>query len=221
MATLESNEANILDAETINWRLIVFPLLAAFVVVVGGLSYYYYLQNQREELEATARAALVEAKTPSDMVKVADQFPGADQATVALLSAADASFAARDYTSSIQDYQRIISSSSSDSNLRDTAQLGLASSFEANGKTDDAINSYLEVAQRAEKSPFAPYAYLSAARLYEEKNDKENERKVLTSAASLDPDSIFVKQAQFKLKQMTATATAPSVVPMNPSPAPK
>src|SRR5271163_961612 len=108
MATLESDDSNILDAETTNWRLIVYPILAALVIVVGGFGYYYYLQNQRDQLETTARAALVEAKTPEDLVKVADQFPNTDQATLALLNAADASFAKRDYAAAIQDYQRII-----------------------------------------------------------------------------------------------------------------
>ena len=37
MATLESDESNIFDQETINWRLIVYPILLIVVVVVGGL----------------------------------------------------------------------------------------------------------------------------------------------------------------------------------------
>src|ERR1700683_5379257 len=119
MATLHTDEANILDAETINWRLVVYPVLAALIVLVGGFGYYYYLQNQREQLETAARAALVEAKTPEEMVKVADQFPKADQATIALMGAADASFAKRDYATAIQDYQRIIQSESTDPELRD------------------------------------------------------------------------------------------------------
>src|SRR5882724_10009066 len=102
MATLESDDSNILDAETINWRLVVYPILAALVVLVGGFGYYYYLQNQREQLEASARDALVQAKTPEELVKVADQFPGTNQGTLALLGAADGSLAKRDYAAAIQ-----------------------------------------------------------------------------------------------------------------------
>jgi predicted negative regulator of RcsB-dependent stress response len=220
MATLQSDEANILDAEMINWRLIVYPILAALIVVVGGFGYYYYLQNQREELEASARNALVQAKTPEELVKVADQFPGADQGTLALLSAAGGSFAKQDYASAIQDYQRIVQTVTTDPELRDSAQLGLASAQEANGKIDDAINTYLNVAQEGAKSPYAPFAYLSAARLYEQKSDKDNERKVLTEAASLDSDSPFVKQAQNKLKEMSAAAQPPLTIPVSGTPAP-
>jgi predicted negative regulator of RcsB-dependent stress response len=220
MAILQTDEANILDAETINWRLIIYPILAALVVAVGGFVYYYYLQNQREELEASARTALVQATTPDELVKVADQFPGTDQATLALLKAADGSFAKHDYAAAIQDYQRIIQTVSTDAELRDSAQLGLASALEASGKNDDAINTYLNVAQQGDKSPHAPYAYTAAARLYEEKNDKDNERKVLTEVASLDPDSEFVKQAQSKLKELSAPPQPPPTAPASPAPVP-
>ena len=219
MATLESDEANILDAETVNWRLVVYPILAALIVVVGGLGYYYYLQNQREQLEATARAAVVQARTSEELLKVADQFPGATQATLALLSAADGSFAKRDYAAAIKDYQRVIQTATANAELRDSAQLGLASSLEASGKTDDAINAYLEVARRGARSPSAPFAYSAAARLYDERGDRDNERKVLTEAASLDPDSSFVKQAQIKLKELAAAAN-PITVPVPETPAP-
>ena len=162
MATLESDDSNILDAETINWRLVVYPILAALVVLVGGIGYYYYLQSQREQVEVSARAALIQAKTPEELVKVADRFPTANQGALALLSAADGSFAKRDYTAAIQDYQRVIQTVTTDAELRDSAQLGLASSLEASGKNDDAIKNYLEVARRGAKSPYAPFAYNSA-----------------------------------------------------------
>ena len=36
MATLNTDDANILDAEAINWRLIVYPLVLAVVIIVVG-----------------------------------------------------------------------------------------------------------------------------------------------------------------------------------------
>ncbi len=91
--------------------------------------------------------------------------------------------------------------------LRNSAQLGLASTLEANGKIDDAIKAYMDVAQLGDKSPYAPYAYMSAARLYEGRGDKENERNVLTQAAGLDADSPTVREAQYPLKQSTPQFT--------------
>jgi predicted negative regulator of RcsB-dependent stress response len=221
MATLESDEANIFDAESVNWRLIVYPILAVAVVVVGGLFYYYYQQSQRDALEASAREALVAAKTPEEMVKVADQFPTTDQAALALLSAADASFAKRDYDAAIKDYKSALFGPKIDEMLAESARLGLASSLEASGNIDDAIYAYLREATLKKDvgidSPYAPYAYMAAARLYEEKGDKDNERKVLTEAVSLDPESLFVKQAQAKLKELTS---APITVPVPAASAP-
>jgi predicted negative regulator of RcsB-dependent stress response len=215
MATLQSDEANIFDQEAFNWRIVVFPILILIVLVIGGLGIYSYRQNQRDELEASARAALVDAKTPEDFLKVADQYPGADQSTLALVSAADAFFAKHDYAGAIGAYQRVTQNSATDPALRDAAQIGLASAQEASGKVDDAITTYLLVAREGAKSPYAPYAYNAVAQIYEQRGDSANERKVLTEAAALDPESSFVKQAQAKLRELT---TPPMTVPV-PAPA--
>ena len=203
------DEANLIDAESINWRLIVYPVLAVLVIVVGGLGYYYYVQDQRLQLEGTARAALLQAKTPEELNKVADQYPTTTQATLALINAASISFTKHDYAGAIADYQRIVQNPATDPELLDSAQLGLASCQEANGKTADAASTYTQVGDRGAKSPFAPFAYLAAARIYEGKGDKDNERRILMEAASLDPDSQFVKEAQFKLKQLSPTESNP------------
>lgn len=222
MATLESDDSNILDAETFNWQLVIFPILAVVILTLGGFGYYYYQQNQREVLEAQAHEAVVNAKTPEELVKVADQFPHTNQATLALIDAANISLEKKDFTSAIKDYQRVVDAMDTDPGLRDSAQLGLASALEASGKAEDAISTYLEVAQRGDKSPYAPYAYMAAARIYEQRGDKANEIKILNEAANLDAASPFVKQAQMKLKELNAASEPPlsvSVPEGNPSPA--
>jgi len=213
MATLDINEANLVDAEEINWRLIVWPVVAVLILVVGGFAFYYYQQNQREQTELAARTALLAAKTPEDMIKVADQFSNTDGATMALLSAADASFGKHDFASAISDYQRIISTAGTNPELRDAAQAGLGSAYEAASKPDDAIKAYIAVGDRGAASSYAPYAYFSAARIDEQRGDKEGQRQMLTKAASLDPESAFVKQAQMKLKEMQPPMTFPASMP--------
>ncbi len=218
MATLQTDESNILDAETINWRLIVYPILVALVVVAGGFGIYYEQLLQRDKAEDTARTALQAAKTPEDLVKVADQNPGTDQAIVALLAAGDTSFLKHDYAAAIADYQRILGTAGTNSDLLNSAQIGLASALEASGKTDDAIKAYLDAAQLGAKNPFAPYAYSSAAHLYDHEGKKDKQREMLTEESTLDPDSSFVKEAQLKLKQMTAEAQPPLTVPVPAQP---
>jgi predicted negative regulator of RcsB-dependent stress response len=219
MATLESQDANILDAEAINWRLIVYPIVALLVIVLGGFSIAYYLQNQRDEHEAAARAAFVQAKTPEALLQVANEFPNTTHAAFALISAGDLAYTGKDYETAAKDYQRVISDTGADALLHDSAKLGLASTFEAEKKPDDAIKTYLEVARRGKDSPYAPFAYSSAARLYDQKNDKENERKILTETAALDPNSEFVKQAQAQLQSLNASAVSP-ILPSPATPAP-
>ena len=206
MATLESDESNIIEADAVNWRLIVYPLLAIIVVVVGGFGIYYYHLNQREQQETQARTALAGAKTPQEMVKVADDFPGTTQGAVALLSAADASFSAKDFPGALKEYQRLTSTEKAPAELRDSAQLGVASVQQAAGKSDEAAQSYLEVAHKGSQSPFAPVAYYQAARIYEDRKDKPAEVRILQDAVRLGGDSPFVRQAASMLK---ALQTAP------------
>jgi predicted negative regulator of RcsB-dependent stress response len=212
MATLGSDDSNILDAETTNWRLVIYPVVAAIILILGGFGYYYYLQSQQELRESQAREAIVQAKTPEELVKVADQFSGTHQATVALLSAANDSFNKKDYAAATKDYQRVISTVETDPDLRDSAQLGLASTLEASGKMDDAINAYLTLARRGKESAYAPFAYNAVVQIYEQRGDKENERTILLQIAGLGIDSPFVKQAEAKLKALN-TAPTPSPTP--------
>jgi predicted negative regulator of RcsB-dependent stress response len=171
MAIPVSDESNIIDGQETNLRLIVYPILAAVVLIAGGFGFYYYQQAQRDIAEANARAALVKATTPEELVQVADQYPHTDQATLALLKAADGSFDKLDYASALKDYQRIVDTAGTDPLLRDSAQLGLASALEASGKVDEAIATNLEVAHRGDKTPYAPFGYNAVARIYAQRGD--------------------------------------------------
>jgi hypothetical protein len=222
MATLEGSDPNILDAEAVNWRLVVYPLVGIFVLIVGALGIYFYLQNQRTERESAARAAFLQAQTPAALVQVADQFPGTTHAVLALLGAGDLSFGQKDFDGAQKDYRRITEISGVDASLRDSAQLGLAASLEASGRSGpEAISAYLDVAHRGKKSPYAPFAYLAAARLYEQEHDRDGERRLLTEAIGLGGDSPFVKEAQQGLENLdTAGANASLPEPTLSSPTP-
>ena len=210
MATQDFSDANIIEGDSLNWRLIVYPVVAAIILLLGGVIYYFYLQNQREELETSAREALLQAKTPEALVAVAGQFPATVQASLALLSAAGDSFDVKDYATAIGDYQRIIANPNADAQLRDSAQMGLASTLEASGKADDSIKAYLTVAQRGNDSPYAPAAYHAVASIYRQRGDKASEQSILVEEASLDPESRFVQEAQQRLKELNDSAAIPA-----------
>ena len=210
MATLDSGDANIVEGDFINWRLVVYPIIAAVLLIWGGLIYYFYLQNQREELEAAAREALLQASTPEALVAVADKFPATEQAALVLLKAAGNSFDKKDYAAASRDYQRIVSDPNADAQLRDSAQMGLSSTLESSGKADDAIKAYLIVARRGNASPYAPAAYYAVASIYQQRGDTVNEQSVLIEEAALDPESTFVKAAQQRLKELNFSAAFPT-----------
>ena len=207
MASLASDERNIIEADAVNWRLIVYPLLAVIIVLVGGFAIYYYQLNQRDQAETQARAALAAATSPEEMVKVADHYPHTVQAALALLTAADAQFSNKDYPSALKNYQRVTNTAETPAELRDSAQLGLASVQQADGKSDEAVQSYLEVAHKGSQSAFAPAAYYQAARIYQDRKDKASEMRILQDTVRLGGQSIFVKQAASMLKSLQ---TAPS-----------
>jgi predicted negative regulator of RcsB-dependent stress response len=218
MATLQTQDANILDAEEVNWRRIVYPLLALLVILGGGIAFYFYQQDQRDETEAKARAAILTAKTPADLVAVADRFPGTTQADFALIAAGGLSLNAKNYDEAQKEFGRVANATGSDAVLKDSAQLGVASTLEAHHQLDDAAKAFLVVARRGDKSPYAAYAYGSAARIYEEKKDTVDERQILTEAAALRGDSDFVKEAQSRLKMLNTSAQTPVVAPVAPVP---
>ena len=205
MATQEIYDANVLDREEVNWQRIVYPLIIVIAAVVVAVAIYYYENARQQEQEMDARQAISMAKTPADLAAVADKFSGTTQASLALLGAADLAVTKRDFTAAGKYYQRVISADATDPVLRDSARLGLASVYESTSQEGLAINTYLQVGRRGKESPYAPYAYLAAARMDEQKHDQTAERNVLTAAAGLGVDSPFVKEAQLKLKSLNAT----------------
>jgi len=220
MSTLQTDEPNIIDAEEVNWRWIVYPLLLVLLMVAGGFGVYYYLQSAQDAAEADARAALVKATTPAEFLKVAEQYPKTDQAMLALFSAANASFDQRDFDGAKAAYQKVIDNPVLTAQWRDSASLGLASCDEAKGDGDKAISEYLEVARRGDASPFAAYAYNCVARIYDARGDKKTETDILQQAAGLDPNSPSAQIAQQRLKTLMPQQT-PGFPPANPAPAAK
>lgn len=217
MASLASDERNIVEAEEFNWRWVVYPILVVVAALLIGFGIYYYQLNQREQAEEAAATAISTAKTPADFDKIAATYPSTDQAAVALIRSAALSLAAKDYPAAQKSYQGVVDSKQAPAELRDTAQLGLAATQEASGKADDAIQTYLVVAQKGNQSAFAPVAYHQVAAIYASREDKANEEKTLQQAVRLGGDSSFVKQAAERLKALTPEATPAST---NAAPAP-
>jgi hypothetical protein len=215
MATLESPDSNILDAEALNWRFIVYPIVGVLILVFGGCGIYFYLQNANAEHEAGARTAFLAAQTPEALVQVADQFPGTTHAAMALIAAGNLSYEQKDYATAQKDFQRVADNTGFDDTVRDSARLGYAAALEAAGTSDSqALDAYLAVAQRGKSSPFASYAYVAAAQLCRRQHDIDKERQLLIQATGIDTDSPFGQQAQKLLQALNGVpASAPAPAP--------
>ena len=229
MSTLQTDEANIIDAEEVNWQWIVLPLVLMLLVAGGGFGVYYYLQMQQDAAEAEARTALIKATTPAEFLKVAEQYPKTDQAMLATFSAANASFDARDYDGAQTAYRKIIDNPVLGVQWRDSASIGIASCDEAKGDADKAINEYLEVARRGDASPFAAFAFNCVARIYDARGDKKTEGDILKQTAELTQDSPSARMAQQRSSELNPPAQSLSFpvgnpnapAPVNPTPAAK
>ena len=218
MASLESDERNIIEAEEFNWRLVVYPVLVVVAALLIGFGTYYYRMNQREQAEEAAATAISTAKTPADLEKVADTYPGTTQGAVARLKAANLSLAAKDYPAAEKSYREVLNNKDAPPELHDAAQLGLAASQEASGKADDAIQTYLAVAQKGSHSAFAPVAYHQVAAIYASRQDKTHEEQILQQAVRLGGDSSFVKQAAERLKALAPEAAVSPTNTAAPAP---
>jgi predicted negative regulator of RcsB-dependent stress response len=207
MASLESPDSNILDADAVNWRLVVYPILGVLILLVGGCGIYFYLQNARAQHEADARQAYLAAKTPDALLQMADQFPGTTHAAMALISAGNTAYDQKDYATAQKDYQRVVDISGIDVSMRDSARLGLASALEAAGNSDSqAVDAYLAVGQRGKDSPFSSYAYLAAAHICARQHNTDKEKQYLVAAAGIDTQSAFSQQAQRLLQSLNGAA---------------
>jgi hypothetical protein len=209
MATLESPDSNVLDAQAVNWQFVVYPIVGVLVLVFGGCGIYFYLQTARAEHESQAREALIAAKTPEALVQVADRFPGTSHAAMALIAAGNLSYDQKDYTSAENDFQRVANIADLDDSVRDSARLGYAATLQAAGAPDDqAVDAYLAVANRGKSSPFASYACLAAAHLYEREHNLDKERQLLLQATGIDTESPFGQQAQKLLQSLNGGTPA-------------
>jgi hypothetical protein len=179
------------------------------LLVFGGCGIYFYLQGARAEHEAQARSALLAAQTPEALVQVADQFPGTTHAAMALIAAGNLSYDQKDYASAENDFQRVAGMSGLDDGVRDSARLGYAAALQAAGApAEQAADAYLAVAQRGKASPFASYAYLAAAHLYERQHNLDKEKQLLLQATAIDTESTFGQQAQKILQSLQGGPSA-------------
>ena len=207
-------DTNVVESEPANWRLIVYPILALLLLVAGITSYFAYRQHAVDERESEARAGLVAAHSTAELLSVASRYPKTIQAGLAEINAGQLALSNRDFVVAENAFTAVLHTAKIDPQLRDSAQLGLAATYEAKGETPAAIAAYLRVAHEGNTTPYAAYAFYSVATIYLRKDDKANARQTFTELAALNNGSPFLQNGAQQLANLNAEAAAqPSTNP--------
>ena len=216
-------------------------IIAAGVALVAILVTLILIQRQAQrELNASAAlsdvrlpfsvSAALPAGTADSLSKVAAEHKGSQAAARALLLSGGVAFAeaksAGDYASAQKRFEQLILDYP-DSPWTAQANLGVAASLAAQGKTPEATAKYEEVTRRFASSPIIDEARLALARLYEAQKPEEafklyeelikgNPNSVLTMEANMRQDSLI--KARPELAKLKLPPTPP--VSVSPTPAP-
>jgi len=86
--------------------------------------------------------------------------------------------------------------------------LGIAQTLDAQGKTDDAIAKYQEVAAKYPDSYTAPIALLAQAAILRHQGKNDDARRVYENFVTQFPDSVFAQEAQAEMRMIRSTGAA-------------
>jgi len=152
----------------------VFVGLGIAVVLILGVSFFIQRQAQRERV---ASEALSDIRIPfnpaadapgaaNELLKVADDYKGTKAAERAILTSAGILYSEKKYTESEARFNLLLKTYP-DTMWAPEANLGVAASLDAQGKTADATTKYEEIRRRFSTASIIDEAKLSLARLYE------------------------------------------------------
>jgi TolA-binding protein len=99
--------------------------------------------------------------------------------------------------------------------LAAAGDLSVAETLDAEGKADDAMSKYQEVAAKYPDTYSAPLAVLAQAALLQREGKTEDARRVYENFVAQFPDSVFTQQAMAQMHMLrtkpgAAAAASPS-----------
>jgi predicted negative regulator of RcsB-dependent stress response len=203
------------------------------IVVLAGLIYSFIVWH-RGQNEINAGEAMTQflfspsiiSLTPNQqadgLVKLADQYSGTETAKRALLQAGSTLFMAGDYPGAQTQFQKLVDTYAGP--LSGIAQLGVATSLDAQGKTDQAQTAYLKVTSSYNGSPADMRAEFALGRMSEQQGKLQEAESYYESAAragqlggTLAQEAegrAYQIKMQLAAKQKTAAgSTTPTITP--------
>lgn len=133
--------------------------------------------------------------------KIASQYSG-NSAGEARLFLARIAFEQGDYAGAEAGFKMYVDDYSIDETLDAAAVSGLAASLEAQGKLDEALEQYRQLADRFPNIPFAPQSLLQVARLAQKLNQPDKAKQALQQIIDDYSESAAVQQARTELNAL-------------------
>jgi tetratricopeptide (TPR) repeat protein len=202
-------------------------LLATILVIAGLVAWYILYRREQQQVEAGTVLSQVttgqlegrEAGTQAadDYLKVAKNYPNSIAGARALLLAAGALFTGEKYAEAQTQFERFIREYQG-SPFMGEALLGVAVCLDAEGKTDQAVAAYNDLATRHSTENFIPQVKFSLARLYEGQNQLERARDLYQEVERAAPFTSLGNEAGVRMEELIQKN--PKLAPAPPAPVP-
>lgn len=209
-------------------------IIAVVVFVIGAIIAIMLWHNDQTESDANAELMALPSiysganagfthPTAGALDEIAKQYPGTPAGEHAEILAASVLFSDAKYSDAEQAFKKFLTDHPN-SQLAAQADLGIAASIEAEGKTPDAISKYQDIISRYASDAFIVNpAKLTLARLFEQQNKPDQALKYYDELAQ-NPNQYDPWAAEARERRSLLMAKHPELnkpqITMTPSSAP-
>ena len=190
-------------------------IIGVGILAVAAIIIYYYIWHQNE-LEVAASQALTQvlvspppnagaSELPGTYLQIANDFPGTEAGSRALMLAGATFFASDNYTEALNQFQKYLSANPNGP-LAATAALGVAASFDAQGDTNAAANAYKRVISGFSNDNAAAAAKFALGRIAEQRGQLTEAEKYYEDVARNNLNSTLGSEAGLRVMQLRSKA---------------
>lgn len=173
-------------------------IIYSAVIIIAIVAYAYHEISAERETEQS-REALAQAGSEDDYRQVIQKFPHAVAAGDASLLLAEKLRDAKKYDDATAVLQAMIDTNP-DHPLIDGAWLSLASTYNAEGKPDQAVDTYKQISTKFADRYSAPMALYSVAEILKSEGKLDDAKIAYENVKSQFPESYFASEAIQKLQ---------------------
>ncbi|HLZ54181.1 MAG TPA: tetratricopeptide repeat protein [Verrucomicrobiae bacterium] len=208
-------------AESNAKRIAVGAAIAAIAAVL--ICYYFWQQNQTEITAGESLTQLVVSTPPNSdpsqlaagYLKIAADYPGSRAGDRALVLGAAALFTTGQYAQAQAQFQKYLDTRPGGA-FSAQAALGVATSLDAQGKTDPAFQAYQRVISAFPDANVVDAAKFALAKIDEQRGKVMDAEKLYQDVVRDNPNNLLGSEAAFRAMQLRAKS--PTTAPPGTSP---